>query len=88
VKPARRKSAETAKKTQKKDIEIDIKVIRQNTKTKTGMEEAGEEEKGWGVSSLGTSSKLLESNAKETLGGGMALLPCNYSVLGEGVAAS
>jgi hypothetical protein len=33
------------------------------------MKEAGEEEKGWGVSGLGTSSKLLESNAKEMLGG-------------------
>ena len=48
------------------------------------MEEAGEEEKGWGTLGLGTSSKLLEYGAKGTWGGGMALpslLPCSYEIL-------
>jgi hypothetical protein len=41
------------------------------------MEEVGEEENGQGAPSLGTSSKLLEPNAKGTWGGGMteAILP-------------
>jgi hypothetical protein len=47
AKPARRRSAETAKKNSK-NTETDRKVIQQNTKTKTGMEEAGDEEKGRG----------------------------------------
>jgi hypothetical protein len=64
---ARRKSAETAKKLKKHK-----KLIHQNTKTKTEMEEAGEEEKGQGAPGLGTSSKLLEPGAKGTWGGGMA----------------
>jgi hypothetical protein len=46
AKPTRRRSTKTAKKL--KNIETDRKVIQQNTKTKTGMEEAGDEEKGRG----------------------------------------
>jgi hypothetical protein len=49
-----------------KNTETDKKVIQQNTKTKTGMEEAGEEEKGRRTPGLGTLSKLLESGAKGT----------------------
>jgi hypothetical protein len=48
-KPARRRSAETTKKKKNsKNTETDRKVIQQNTKTKTGMEEVGDEEKGRG----------------------------------------
>ena len=63
VKSARRRLAEIAKKNPK-NTETDRKVIEQNTKTNTGMEEAGEEEKGRGALGLGTSSKLLEPSAK------------------------
>jgi hypothetical protein len=83
AKSTRRRLTETTKNT-----ETDRKVIQQNTKTNTGMEEVREEEKGLGAPSLGTSSKLLEPNAKGTWGGGMAhppsLLPCNCGVLGGG----
>jgi S-adenosylmethionine synthetase len=46
AKLARRRSAETTKNS--KNTETDKKVIQQNTKTKTEMEEAGDEEKGRG----------------------------------------
>jgi hypothetical protein len=39
------------------------------------MEEAGDEEKGWGAPGLGTSSKLLEPYTKGTWGGGMEAIP-------------
>jgi hypothetical protein len=54
-----------------KNTETDKNVIQQNTKTKIGIEEVGEEEKGRGALSLGTSNKLLEPGAKGTCGGGM-----------------
>jgi hypothetical protein len=68
------------------------KVIQQNTKTKTEMEEAGEEEeeKGLGAPGLGTSSKLLEPGVKGTWGVGMAsAIPTPLQLLhsGRGVAA-
>jgi hypothetical protein len=59
------------KKKNSKNTETDRKVIQQNTRTKIGMEEAVDEEKGWGAPSLGTLSKLLEPGVKETWGGGM-----------------
>jgi hypothetical protein len=46
MKPTRRRSAEIAKKLKKHRKRQ--KKIQQNTKTKTGMEEAGDEEKGRG----------------------------------------
>jgi hypothetical protein len=59
------------KKKNPKNTETDRKVIHQNTKTNTGMEEVGEEEKGRGTLGLEISSKLLEPGAKWTWGGGM-----------------
>jgi hypothetical protein len=46
MKPARKRSAETVKKLKKHRNKQ--KKIQQNTKTKTGMKEAGDEEKGRG----------------------------------------
>jgi hypothetical protein len=48
AKLARKRSAETIKKKNSKNTETDRKVIQQNIKTKTGMEEAGDEKKGQG----------------------------------------
>jgi hypothetical protein len=59
------------KKTQKTQKQTEKKYIK-TPKQNTGMEEAGEEEKGRGAPGLGTSSKLLEPGAKGTWGGGMA----------------
>jgi hypothetical protein len=67
-----KKIGRNCKKKNSKNIKTDRKVIQQNTKTKTEMEEAVDEEKGWGASGLGTSSKLLEPGAKGMWGGGMA----------------
>jgi hypothetical protein len=59
-----KKKKKKKKKKNPKNTETDKKVIQQNIKTNTRIDEVGEEENGQGAPGLGTSSKLLEPGAK------------------------